>query len=284
MNKKFICIKIVIGIICLIIIGVFIHVVVSIEKHITDKIEVVEETVEERIVFDMSLPPSEQKNLKGHVREYMSQVYDYLFHDIKWKNIQDPYPYDYSRLRKKENLKNFYELLKSYQYSPLFYLLFKYEEDVKIFDEMYITYPLNMDDIPVTANYKEKHPKPLFEEFDFIKKEDYETKKYYDTYNEVDYWYEFNYSYSVGVDEDNKEICVGEEKNVSKIFEEEGNEKVGIVWDIKGEEMWPSMETRKFYFKYTIDERGYVDDVIFDRIEIITDDKELDSLIKYERF
>ena len=262
----------------------FLHIVLSVNKGINERIEIKETaTVEKQeIIFDMTLPPSKQKNLKGHVREYMSQVYDYLFHDIKWKNIQDPYPYDYSRLRKKENLKNFYELLKSYQYSPLFYLLFKCEEDTEVFSEMYINYPLNLDDIPVTENYKEKHPKPLFEEFNFIKKENYETKKKYDTNLQTETWLYLTYKYGIGVDEEEKTINVVETKSVTFLYEDDnGEERTRVVFDGKGHEMTEdSIDTREFVFKYTLDEKGYVDDVEFVKEIKLADDKYLDELWK----
>lgn len=279
MNKKLICIRVMIGIICLIIIGIFIHVVISIEKHISDNIEVVEETVEERIVFDMTLPPSKQKNLKGHVKEYMSQVYDYLFHDIKWKNIKNPYPYDYSQLKKKENLKNFYEILRMTTMPRLINVLFDFENPIK-YEDIYLDYPLNMDDIPVTENYKEKHPRPLFEEFDFIKKEDYETKKKYDANLETNTWLYLNYEYGVGVDEEEKTIHVGETKSVTFLYiDDEGEERTRVTFDDRGNEMTEnSIETREFVFKYTLDEKGYVDDIKFVKEIKLADDKYLDRL------
>ena len=280
MSKKLIYVRIIIASICLLFLGLFIFMIVNIQKTMVVEDKTVEETIEEKIVFDMALPPSQQKNLRGHVREYFSQVYDYLYKDIKWKNIQESYPYRYSELREKKDKENFYRILKLWPYRNLFLILFN-SDNKDMFEKIYLTYPLNLDDIPVTENYKEKHPKPLFEEFSFIKKENYRTKDYYDKYNEYNYWYEFDYSYGIGVDEETKTICVGEKKSVSKLYIENGIEKSGIVYNKEGNEVSAYVETKDFYFTYTTDEKGYVDDIVYDRTETITADKYLDNLIRY---
>ena len=59
----------------------------------------------------MNLPPSKQKNLKGNIKEYLSQVYDYLYKDEKWKNIQESEPYNYSELKQKKDRDRFYQVL-----------------------------------------------------------------------------------------------------------------------------------------------------------------------------
>ena len=101
---------------------------------------------------------------------------------------------------------------------------------------------------------------------------------------DFDYWYEFDYEYSVGVDEENKIVGVGEKKIANLVCKdrETGEESSGIVRDKEGNEVPAYVETRNFYFKYTTDEKGYVDDIVFDRVEVINDDKYLDNLIKYE--
>ena len=66
---------------------------------------------------------------------------------------------------------------------------------------------ISLDDLPVTENYKQKHRKIYYGEA-------------------FDYWYEFNYDYGIGVDEESKEVCVIETKTVSRIFVEDGFEKM----------------------------------------------------------
>ena len=61
-----------------------------------------------------------------------------------------------------------------------------------------------------------------------------------------------------------------------------GKGSSGIVRDEESNEIPAYVETRNFYFKYTTDEKGYAGDIVFDRVEVINDDKYLDNLIKYE--
>lgn len=277
MSKKLIYIKIIIIIICILFISMFAIIFNGIHKSVSVRENVVEETKEEKIVFDLRKPPSKQKNLRGHVQEYISQVYDYLFNsDIKWKNIMEKNPY--SDLMGIKDIDNFYDILKGVAFPRLFELLFN-SDNKDIFKKIYLKYPLNMDDIPVTENYKEKHPKPLFEEFYFIKKEDYETKKKYDKYLDVNTWLALNYEYSIGVNEEEKNVYVMETKNVEFLYEEDGKIRGRVVFDEKGNEMTESsIDTRQFTFKYTLDDKGYVDDVEFvDEIKL-ADDKYLDHL------
>ena len=285
MSKKIIYIKILIAIICLLFIGLFVLLFNNIQESINVDKSVVEETSmnKEEIVFDMTLPPSKQRNLKGHVKEYMSQVYDYLYKDIKWKNIQESNPYDYSGLRKKKDREDFYKVLQYSKYGKLFLVLFNSNNE-DIFKKIYLSYPLNLDDIPVTENYKQKHPKQLYEEFDFIKKEDYETKKKYDNNLETDTWLYLSYKYGIGVNENEKLIYLTETKNVMFLYESYGETKSRVVFDEEGNEMTEdTIDTRKFVFKYTIDDNGYVDDVEFVKEIKLADDKYLDELWKNVR-
>ena len=97
----------------------------------------------------------------------------------------------------------------------------------------------------------------------------------------MNYWYEFSYVYTVGVDESDKIIGVLERKYVARVVIEDGVESVRPVYNKEGNEVPAYIDTRTFYFNYTTDEKGYVDDVIYDRTEVITDDKYLDSIIRY---
>ena len=284
-SKKLVYIRIVIVLVVVLLVTFIIIIFINVNNNINQSVNTVDimETTEKEIVFDMALAPNQQRNLKGHIREYMSQVYDYLYSDKKWKSIKNPYPYDYVKLKQKGDINDFYQILKSTTMPRLINTLFSFD-NAKIFDEMYIDYPLSLDDIPVTENYKEKHPEPLFKEFD-IKKDAYiASKKFYNEYMDFDYWYEFDYEYSVGVDEENKIVGVGEKKIANLVCKdrETGEESSGIVRDKEGNEVPAYVETRNFYFKYTTDEKGYVDDIVFDRVEVINDDKYLDNLIKYE--
>lgn len=283
MSKKLFYIRIVIATICLLLICLFIFLFSSIQKSVNIDSTVDETTInEEKVVFDLRKTPKQQKKeIYAHPKEYFKQLYNYTFKDEKFSNC---FSYDFFSVyeivdyyRDTENLVN---VLKKFQYSALFNILFDgYRKERQT--EVTILIPL--DDLPVTENYKLNHAKPLYEEFDFIKKEDYKSKKkYYREYTNSDYWYEFDYKYGAGVDEEKKEVCVGEEKYVSKVFVEDGVEKSGIVRDKDGNEIPAYVETRNIYFKYTTDEKGYVDDIVYDRTEIITDDKYLDNLINYE--
>lgn len=284
MSKKLIYFRIIIVIICFILIGLFIFIIRNIHNSTVINEKIIEETVEDRIVFNMNLPPSKQKNLKGNIKEYLSQVYDYLYKDEKWKNIQESEPYNYSELKQKKDRDRFYQVLQYSKYGKLFLVLFN-SDNKDIYRMIYLNYPLNMDDLPVTENYKQKHPNPLYEEFNFIKKDNYKYPKvYYSEIMDFDYWYEFGYNYHIGVDEENKTICVGEDKYCNKVHKdrETGIETSGIVRDKEGNEAPIDVRTRNFYFTYTTDEKGYVDDIVYDRTEIINNDKYLDNMIKYE--
>ena len=166
-------------------------------------------------------------------------------------------------------------------YDELPNILFDYNNK-NVISKYFLNYPLNMDDLPVTDNYKEKHTKPLYDEFDFIKNKGYKSKAYKSKNTDLSYWYEFDYVYTIGADEKNKTIGVLERKSVDRIVVEDGEESVRSAYDSEGNEVPAYVETRSFYFKYTTDEKGYVDDIVYDRTEIITDDKYLDNLINYE--
>ena len=141
MSKKIIYVRIIIAAVCLLFISIFVFLIKGIQESININDVVIEETTEEeKIVFDMNLPPSEQKNLKGNVKKYMSQVYDYLYDDIKWKNVKNPYPYEYSILREKTDLKKFYEILRMTTMPRLVNLLFDFNNPKK-FEEIYLSYP-----------------------------------------------------------------------------------------------------------------------------------------------
>lgn len=280
MSKKLIYVRIVIGIICFIFIGSFIFLIRNIQKSITVEDKIVEETIEEKIIFDLSKPPREQrKKIYGNRKEYLRQLYNDIFKDYKFSNCIELFSYG-QLVDNFKSVNSLKKLIIGMKYKSIFKILFMYD-DKDIYEDLLITYPLNLDDIPVTEKYKEKHPKPLFEEFNFIKKENYRTKDYYDKYNEYNYWYEFDYSYGIGVDEETKTICVGEKKSASKLYIENGIEKSGIVYNKEGNEVSAYVETRDFYFTYTTDEKGYVDDIVYDRTETIIADKYLDNSIRY---
>lgn len=280
MSKKLIYIRIVIATICLLFVGLLIFLSSSIQKSVSVDNVTEETTVEEKIVFDLRKTPKQQKKeIYAHPKEYFKQLYNYTFKDEKFSNC---FSYDffsvYEIVDYYRDTENLVKVLKKFQYSALFNILFDgYRKERK----SEVTTLIPLDDLLVTENYKIKHPKPLFEEFNFIKKEDYKHPKVY--HNEYfDYWYEFNYNYGIGADEEKQEVCVGEDKYASKIFVEDGIEKSGIVRDKDGNEVPAYVETRNIYFKYTTDEKGYVDDIVYDRTKIITDDKYLDNIIKYE--
>lgn len=240
------------------------------------------ETKEKKITFDMTLLPNQQRIVNKHRKEYISQVYDYLFNnDVKWKNIMNDNPY--TDLMSIKYLDNFYDILKGTALPHLFELLFDFNNPNK-FKEIYLSYPLNMDDIPVTENYIKNHPKPLFEEFnDIIKlKKEYNTKKYYSEDLNADYWYNFSYDYGISVDEEKKEIEIIEKKSVGKMYKyrEDGEEHGGIVRDNEGNEISTDVETRRFYFNYTLANNGYLDDVIYNKTAVIANDNYLDNMIK----
>ena len=139
--------------------------------------------------------------------------------------------------------------------------------------------PLNLDDLPVTENYKEKPPKPLYEEFDFIKKENYNTQRKYSSNLQTDVWLSLSYDYGIGVDETEQIVNVVEIKHVSFVIDEEGEEVSRVVYDENHNEMTEdTIDTRKFVFKYILDEKGYVDDIEFVEEIKLADDKYLDKL------
>lgn len=278
MSKKLICIRIIIVFICLVFLCLFIFLFSSIQQSVNMDTNIEETTVEEKIVFDIRKPPNKQRiKIINHKKEYLDQVYDYIFNDKKFANcLGYDYLSAYDIVDGFKSLDSLVYLLKGAAIHELMKKLFSYELGKD---------GITFDDLPVTDKYKEKHPKPLYEEFDFIKKEDYKSKKkYYSEYTNSDYWYEFIYDYGIGVDENNKIVCVEEEKYVYKTYRDRETEEehTGTIFDKDGNEVPAYVETRSFYFKYMTDEKGYVDDIVYDRTEVITDDKYLDNLIKYE--
>ena len=277
MSKKLFYIKVVIVSLFIIIVCMFILVLKNIQQSSKIKETVVEETIkEEKIVFNMKLPPNKQKNLKGHVKEYMSQVYDYLYKDVKWKNIKNPYPYSYSELKEKKDLNNFYNVLKMTTLPRLVNILFDFN-NVKRFDDVYIDYPLNMDDLPVTENYKKKHPKPLYEEFEFITKK-VDNNIYY-TKHDMNILCKFFYNYGIGLNEEEKIVTVYETKSIETYRNFDGEIENTVVYDKKGNEITEdSADTREFVFKYTLDEKGYVDDIEYVKVNELDGDKYLNEI------
>ena len=240
-----------------------------------------ETTVEDRIVFDLRKPPNKQRKIiSEHRVEYLKQLYMSIFNDEKLVNCTPILSYG-TLVDNFKNIDTLIEFIKLLPYDELPNIMFDYNNK-NVISKYFLNYPLNMDDLPVTDNYKEKHPKPLYDEFDFIKNKGYKSKAYKSKNTDLSYWYEFDYVYTIGADEKNKTIGVLERKSVDRIVVEDGEESVRSAYDSEGNEVPAYVETRSFYFKYTTDEKGYVDDIVYDRTEIITDDKYLDNLINYE--
>ena len=206
----------------------------------------------------------------------MKQLYNEVFKDYKFANCIELFSYVQlvNNFKSVDSLK---KLIMGMKYKSLFKILFMFNNK-SLFKDLLVAYPLNLDDIPVTENYKEKHPKPLFDEFN-IKKDDYDTNKKYDNNLETVTWLHFYYEYSVGVDEEEKKVNIVETKNVELLFEEDGDLRSRVVFDEKGNEMTEnSKDTRKFTFKYVLDKNGYVDDIEFVNEIKLVDDKYLDHL------
>lgn len=284
MSKKLIYIRIIIIVMCLCFIGIFVILFKSVQKSVSVEENIIEETEKEKVVFDLSKPPSEQrKKVHDNIKEYLRQLYRSIFNDDKLVNCTPLLSYR-GLVDDFKSTKSLIEFIKPLPYRNLPIILFEFDNK-ELINDYFLSYPLNMDDLPVTENYKEKHKEPLFKEFSFIKKKDYKNdKKFYNEYMKFDYWYEFIYDYGVGVNEENKAVIVTENKSAALVYKERetGKEGVGIVRDKNGVEAPVYVNTRKFYFTYTLDEKGYVDDIKYDRTEIINDDKYLDNLIKYE--
>lgn len=283
MSKKLIYFRIIIIVICLLFVCGFVFVISNLQHLIESKNITVEEihTNDNQIInFDLKKTPKQQKKMIiEHKNEYLKQLYDYAFDDEKFSNcLGYDYLSAYEIVEDFKDTENLIYVFKKFVYPSLFNKLFcGYEKE--------ISNVIILDDLPVTENYKQKHPNPLYEEFNFIKKESYKYPKiYYSEIMDFDYWYEFGYNYHIGVDEENKTICVGEDKYCNRVHKdrETGIETSGIVRDKEGNEVPIDVHTRNFYFTYTTDEKGYVDDIVYDRTEIINDDKYLDSMIKYE--
>ena len=275
MSKKLFFVKVIILFIALIFISLFVFITFSIKNQIDIKEDLIVETTTKekgKIVFDLTKSPREQKKqIRDNTEEYLKQVYDYIFEDKKFANCLGLNYISYNHLV--DNFKStdsLYSLLKDAPMTELIHKLFS--ENEKDFNKV----PLS--ELPVTENYIMHHPKSLREEFSSYIKEDYTKPGRGKMYN-MDYVYRFAYDYGVGYNKEKQEIIVKENKIISFECEDETG---GSVWGKKGskyEEQELYAHLKNIYFKYLLDDRGYIDDIWFDHIEVLASEEDLDNSV-----
>ena len=232
--------------------------------------ETISETEEERIIFDLRKLPKEQKNkLKGHVDEYEKQVYHYLFNDDKIINTAN-----YTR----EYL-NYYDLIGDYKDIEDILYIYKRRPLNNLINIIFSDEDVDYNQYAFTENYIEKHPISLRKEFSQYFKEDY-TKPGKGKMYDMDYEYDFSYGYNIGCDRENQFAVVDVSKSISYVCEDGTS---GSLWGKKGskyegQELYA--ELRTIYFKYKLDEKGYLDDIWFDHIEVLNSEQDLDDSVR----
>ena len=272
MSKKIISLRIIIIsiIILFCILAIFLIFKINSSVSIKQKNILTETTIKEenKIIFDLTKSPKEQKRkLKNHIEEYEDQVYHYLFSDEKIINTAKFYgPVNYYHLTEHySDVDNVYFIYKRKPLSNLINMIFS-DEDID-----YTKYAF-------TENYIEHHPNSLREEFSQYFNEDYSKPgkgKMYD----MNYNYLFAYDYGIGCNREMQTIIVNENKMITYMCEDGTG---GSLWGKKGsrydgKELYADL--RKIYFKYKLDEKGYLDDVWFDHIEVLNSEQDLDDSV-----
>ena len=217
--------------------------------------------------FDLNKSPREQREIViKYTKEYLQEVYNYIFEDEKFANCLGLNYLNCYELMYFTSASRLYNLLKGAPLGMLTGALFDKDEFNKI----------DLTDLPLTENYILKHPNSLREEFKQYFKEDYYIQgkgKIYD----MDYNYGFLYGYSIGYNNETKNICIHETKSIDYVCDDDTG---GSLWGKEGskyEEKELYAELRNIYFKCKFDDRGYLDDVWFDHIEVLANEEDLDN-------
>ena len=269
-SKKLKLLKLIVMIFSLVIIVFIIIVFQKCKTTIDNTIdyETTNETKEEKIIFDLSKAPYEQKNkIRGHVEEYDDQVYHYLFDDEKMINTA-----------KYSGVTDYYHLVENYG-DNVFYIYTRRPLN-NLINMIFLDEDIDYSQYAFTENYIKKHPVSLRKEFSQYFKEDYRKPgkgKLYD----MDYEYKYSYGYNIGCDRENQFAVVDVSKSISYVCEDGTS---GSLWGKKGskyegKELYAELKT--IYFKYKLDEKGYLDDIWFDHTEVLNSEQDLDNSVNF---
>lgn len=273
MSKKLIYFRIIIITVCLLFVGVFVFVISNLQQSIKIKSSIEEETNlsnKQTIVFDLKKPPYKQKKmLKGNVAEYDNQVYHYLFNDERIINTA-----------KYSGVTDYYHLVENYGEIENVYYIYKRRPLNNLINIIFSDDNVDYSQYAFTEHYIEEHPESLKKEYNNLFKENYILKNYYSETLESNIIIVANYGYDIGIDRNNEMVIITESKSID--FESEDGEYHGIRTGKKGS-AWEGKElfvaTRVMYFKYTLDEKDYLNDIELDHIDVLIDDKLLDGMI-----
>lgn len=268
MSKKLIYIRIVVVTICLLFVCIIVFLFSSIQKSVNMDSVIEETTVEDKIKFDLWKAPYKQKSkLKGHEKDYEEQLYYYIFNDEKLVNTAKITP------------TSSYEAIVGFGEVDSIINIYKKEPLKNLINMIFSDDNIDYSQYAFTDNYIEKHPISLKKEFSQYFKENYSKSGNGKLYN-MNYEYEYSYRYNIDYDIEKQFVMINVDKSIDYVCEDGTG---GSLWGKKGskydgKELYAELKT--IYFKYKLDEKGYLDDIWFDHIKVLADEKELDDSVR----